>query len=411
MKIRPTMEQPIFLEHMAFKGTKGRTRLMLEQEVEDHGAHLNAYTTREQTVYYAKVFEEDVNWGVGMLGDILKNSTYSPDAIEQERPVILREMEEVAKVPEEVIFDHLHATAFRDCTLGLTILGPEENIRKINRDDIVRYVESNYFADRMVIAAAGNVDHDAVVKATEKHFSEFKPTPKSLVPPHAKPYFLGSMIAERTDPDLSGSDELAHLAVAFEGVPWKHPDAVCFMLMQAIIGSWKKGEEGICPGEVSGNRTINAISRKMKNHGCAEVFSGFNTCYTDTGIWGFYAACEEIAVRDCIMEFLFSARNICQATTIEELERAKLLLKTQMAASLETTTALAEDIGRQMLIYGRRITLEEFFQRLDAIDLHDLKRVAWKHLYDNEIAVAATGPLHGLPELYELRQQTYNIRY
>ncbi|KAJ3194533.1 55 kDa erythrocyte membrane protein, partial [Entophlyctis luteolus] len=142
-----------FLEHMAFKGTKTRTQVQLETQIENIGGHLNAYTSREQTVYYAKTLSGDVNTAVEILSDILQRSNFSEDAIERERDVILREAEEVDKQKEEVVFDHLHASAFQGNSLGLTILGPAENIKSITRADLVQYVEANYTPDRMVLAA------------------------------------------------------------------------------------------------------------------------------------------------------------------------------------------------------------------------------------------------------------------
>ncbi|KAF9991372.1 hypothetical protein BGZ65_000742, partial [Modicella reniformis] len=102
-----------FLEHMAFKGTSSRTQHDVEIQIENMGAHLNAYTSREQTVYYAKAFKDDIPRSVEILSDILQNSTLSNEAIERERDVILREQQEVDKQMEEVVFDHLHATAFQ----------------------------------------------------------------------------------------------------------------------------------------------------------------------------------------------------------------------------------------------------------------------------------------------------------
>ena len=122
-----------FLEHMAFKGTAARDTRQLEQEVEDMGGHLNAYTSREQTCYYARVFSGDVPAAVDILSDILQNSKLDEAAIERERDVILREMQEVEGVPEEVVFDHLHATAFQQTPLGRTILGPAANVKSLTR--------------------------------------------------------------------------------------------------------------------------------------------------------------------------------------------------------------------------------------------------------------------------------------
>lgn len=162
---------------MAFKGTKNRTQTQLEVEIENMGGHLNAYTSREQTVYYAKVFKNDVPKAMEILADILQNSLLDEKAIERERDVILREMEEVNKQYEEVILDHLHDTAFMGTGLGRTILGPEENIRKLTRGDLQSYINTHYTANRFVVAGAGAVDHKQLVDLTEKHFGQLAAAP------------------------------------------------------------------------------------------------------------------------------------------------------------------------------------------------------------------------------------------
>ncbi|KEP63959.1 UNVERIFIED_CONTAM: peptidase M16 family potein, putative [Hammondia hammondi] len=396
-----------FLEHMTFKGTKRRSRIQLEQEIENMGAHLNAYTSREQTVYYAKAFKKDIPQCVDILSDILLNSTIDEEAVQMEKHVILREMEEVERQTEEVIFDRLHTTAFRDSPLGYTILGPEENIRNMTREHILEYINRNYTSDRMVVAAAGDVDHKELTALVEKHFAGL-PQPKrsKIILPTEKPFFCGSELLHRND-DMGPT---AHVAVGFEGVPWKSPDAVTFMLMQAIVGSYRKHDEGIVPGKVSANTTVRNVCNKM-TVGCADMFSAFNTCYSDTGLFGFYAQCDEVALEHCVMEIMFGITSLSYAVTDEEVERAKAQLKTQLLGHLDSTTAVAEDIGRQMLAYGRRMPLAEFLKRLEVIDAEEVKRVAWKYLHDAEVAVAGLGPLFGMPQLINLRRATFWLRY
>ena len=157
---------------MAFKGTHNKTQKQLEVEIENMGGHLNAYTSREQTVYYAKVFKNDVPQAMEILSDILQNSVFDETAMNRERDVILREMMEVNKQYEEVILDHLHETAFMNTGLGRTILGPEENIRSLTKDDLESYISTHYTADRFVVAAAGAVDHQQLVHLTEQHFNK-----------------------------------------------------------------------------------------------------------------------------------------------------------------------------------------------------------------------------------------------
>merc|ERR1719464_31913 len=168
-----------FLEHMAFKGTSKRTKQALEEQIENMGGHLNAYTSREQTAYFAKVFKQDVPTAVEIISDILLNSTLSPDAINVERDVILREMQEVNKNQEELVLDHLHATAFQGTSLGRTILGTEENIRNLSREQLVEYIQTQYTAPRMVLVGAGAVDHDKLCDLANEHFGSLPSTSSS----------------------------------------------------------------------------------------------------------------------------------------------------------------------------------------------------------------------------------------
>jgi mitochondrial-processing peptidase subunit beta len=161
-----------FLEHITFKGTTQRTQFQLEEEIENMGAHLNAYTSREQTVYYARVFKQDARKAMEILSDILTNSLKSEGAIERERDVILREMIEVNKIYEELVLDNLHEVAYPTSGLGYTILGPEENIKKISKKDIQEYVAKHYTANRFVIAGAGAVDHQELVDIAQECFGK-----------------------------------------------------------------------------------------------------------------------------------------------------------------------------------------------------------------------------------------------
>lgn len=393
-----------FLEHMAFKGTRRRNRIQLEKEIEDMGGHLNAYTSREQTVYYAKCFHSDLAQGVDILADILQNSTLDQGHIDFERSVILREMEEVEKTIEEVIFDRLHLTAFHDSPLGYTILGPVENIQSITRDQLRDYIQRNYRADRMVVAAAGPVDHGQLVELAGEHFAGFPPTPAGETRTEAKPQFTGAELLYRSE-EAGG---LAHLAVGYEGASWTNPDSIVFMVIQSIIGSYKHGE-GLVPPHLSGNRLTNNIANNMEP--CLpDSFAAFNTCYKDTGLFGFYAQCEANAVEASVEELLFGLNGLAHSITDEEVERGKRQLKTTLFGSLDSTTAIAEDIGRQLLVYGRRMQISELLMRLDAIDATEVRRVARKYLCDADIAVSALGPLDQMPSLVNLRKKTAAVR-
>merc|ERR1712023_46724 len=139
-------------------------------EIENMGGHLNAYTSREQTLFFARVFKQDTGKALEILSDILQNSNFDQDYIDREKSTILREMQEVEGQVEEVVFDRLHETAFRGTSLGRTILGPTENINAMNREMIKDYVDTHYTAPRMVVVGAGAIDHNELVKLADTHF-------------------------------------------------------------------------------------------------------------------------------------------------------------------------------------------------------------------------------------------------
>merc|ERR1712113_1059724 len=189
----------------------------------------------------------------------------------------------------------------------------------------------------------------------------------------------------------------------------RSPDAVTFMVMQSIIGSYTKGA-GLVPGEISGNRTINAVANKMQA-GCADKFEAFNCFYRDTGIFGFYIVCDEVAVEHAIGELMFGCNLLSFSVTDEEVERGKRELKASLFGGSGSSSDQCAELGKHMLAYGRSISPAEMILRIDAIDAEEVKRVAWQYLNDNEVAATGLGPLHGMPQYYDLRRATCMHRY
>jgi processing peptidase subunit beta len=392
-----------FLEHMAFKGTKTRTTAGLEEEIENMGGHLNAYTSREQTTYYAKVFKADVPKAVEILSDILQNSTMDAAHVERERGVILREMEEVEKEVEEVLFDHLHATAFQRTGLGRTILGSADNVRSITRDDLAAYIGQHYTAPRMVLVGTGAVDHTQLVKLAEGAFASLPAEGaevKRLVasdPAH----FTGSDVRIRDD-DM----QTASFCVAFKGASWNSPDAVPLMVMQAMLGSWDKS----APGAANAG---SPLAQSLAANDLANSFMAFNTNYADAGLFGVHVSSDAKEHLDdaayCVMSEL---RGLIYDPKPEDVTRAKQALKSSLLLHAESSTsAVAEEIGRQLLTYGRRIPRAELFARIDAVTPETVKDVAWRYIRDECPAVAAIGPTQFLPDYNWFRQSTYSNFY
>mmetsp|Transcript_31368 Transcript_31368/g.46266 ORF Transcript_31368/g.46266 Transcript_31368/m.46266 type:complete len:474 (+) Transcript_31368:97-1518(+) len=389
-----------FLEHMAFKGTSKRTQQQLEVEIENMGGHLNAYTSREQTVYFAKVFKKDVGQALEILSDILLNSKLEEGAIERERDVILREMTEVNKQQEELVLDHLHDTAFMGTGLGRTILGPEENIRSLSKADLSDYINTHYTAPRMVIAGAGAINHDELCSMASEHFGKLPTSPQGSVEVAMDPaVFTGSDIRVRFD-----SMDKAHIALAFEGASWTSEYAFPLMLMQAMLGSYDRAS-GM--GKNVASRMCQEIAAKEAAHS----ISTFNTCYKDTGLFGIYAVAPDNKLDELMYHVMNNLVRLVHTPSDEEVERAKVNLKATMLMALDGHSNIAEDIGRQLLTYGRRMTAAEIFSRIDAVTTADIKATAAKFINDEDHALAAVGGIHELPDYSWIRRHSYWLRY
>ncbi|KAI9025530.1 Metalloenzyme, LuxS/M16 peptidase-like protein [Hyaloraphidium curvatum] len=387
-----------FLEHMAFKGTKTRSQTDLEVEIENLGAHLNAYTSREQTVYYAKALNSDVPQAVGIIADILQNSTIAPEAIERERDVILREYEEVHKQKDEVVFDELHKIAFQDTSLGFTILGPTENIQSLQRADLTDYINTNYTADRMVLVGAGGVQHDALVALAEKHFGGLKSSGGKK--PFPKATFTGSEVHARYD-----EYPVAHVAMAVEGVSHTNPDFWPLLVLQSIVGTWDRSLGAA--GNVSSK-----LAQNLANGNLANSFMSFNTSYSDIGLFGIYFTSEAKTGLDDVCHWVIQEwMRLCTNVSEAEVFRAKNQLKTSMLLSLDGTTPIAEDIGRQILNYGKRLTPWETDALIQQVTVSDVMRVAQQYIYDNDLAISAYGPVESMQDYSRMRVSMTKMAY
>mmetsp|Transcript_16010 Transcript_16010/g.44268 ORF Transcript_16010/g.44268 Transcript_16010/m.44268 type:complete len:484 (+) Transcript_16010:250-1701(+) len=386
-----------FLEHMAFKGTQKRTQRQLEEQIENMGGHLNAYTSREQTAYFAKVFSKDVPTAIEIISDILLNSNLEPQAIEREREVILREMEEVNKNQEELVLDHLHATAFQGTALGRTILGSEQNIRTLTREQLVDYITTQYTAPRMVVAGAGAVDHAELCELADKHFgalssdiggAEYEPA-----------VFTGSDYRVKFN-----SEDVGYMAVAFPTDSWTSEYAFPLMLMQLLLGSYDRASG------MGHNYASNLCQDVAENELCYSL-NTFNTHYKDTGLFGVYAVCPDNKIDDVSWYIMNNLIRLVHSVGDEEVERAKVSLKAAMLSNLDGHNNVAEDIGRSLLNYGRRMTPAETFLRIDAVTTDDIKATAYKFFNDKDHALAAVGGIHELPDYTWFRRHTYWLRY
>ncbi|MEL6583522.1 MAG: pitrilysin family protein, partial [Pseudomonadota bacterium] len=255
-----------FLEHMAFKGTARRTALQIAEEIEDVGGYINAYTSREMTAYYARVLEDDVALAFDVVSDIVLNPAFDPREIEVERGVILQEIGQSLDTPDDIIFDWLQEAAYPDQPMGRTILGPAERVRAFSAEDFRRFVASHYAPERMILAAAGAVNHDAIVRMAEDAFGHLS---AAVLPNIAPASFGGAEV--RQVKEL----EQAHLAMAFDGPGFRDPtfhDAQVFATamgggMSSRLFQEAREKRGLC-------YTIFAQAAAYADAGTLMVYSG-----------------------------------------------------------------------------------------------------------------------------------------
>src|SRR3978361_2180915 len=216
-----------FLEHMAFKGTTTRSAAEIAEEVEAVGGHINAYTAREQTAYYVKMWKDDTGRGFDIIGDILTHSVFEPEELERERGVILQEIGQANDTPDDIIFDHFQATAYPNQSLGRAVLGSEEAIRGMPRSVLTGYMGRNYTNSNVVVAATGKLRHDDILELVNKHFGDL---PGSAPPPSDDAVYRGGEFREERDLDQ------VHVALGFPSVGYSDPDYYPTLLLSTVLG-------------------------------------------------------------------------------------------------------------------------------------------------------------------------------
>jgi processing peptidase subunit beta len=390
-----------FLEHMFFKGTKRRTVHELEVEIENMGAHLNAYTSRETTTFYAKTFKNDIRQGMDILADILRNSVIHEDLVEREKDTILRESQEVEKNMEEVVFDRLHETAYRETSMARTILGSEDNIKQMTRDMLLDYRASMFIGPRLVIAGAGPFEHEEFVKLASELYSGVPTTPTNNKPLELVPAkFTGSSIRLRFD-DM----DQCHVALAWPTAGWGDGDNFTLMVIQALLGSYDSSAPN--PSTYSYSGLVNAYNTE----GLGKGFNTFNCQYSDTGLFGVYYQGYATRMQRASWYVLEEIRRLAYNIDEKALHNAKASLISSLCTALDGSTVRCEDVGRQVLTLGRRIHPLEAIQRVENVKISDIQAVAKRYFWDRDFAIAAIGPTWELPDYLWMRRRTYAARF
>jgi len=197
---------------------------------------------------------------------------------------------------------------------------------------------------------------------------------------------------------------LAQFAIAFNGASWTDPDSIPLMVMQSMLGSWNKSAGG-------GKHMGSELAQRVGINEIAESMMAFNTNYKDTGLFGVYAVAEPDCLDDLAYAIMYELSKLCYRVSEADVTRACNQLKSSLLLHMDGTSPVAEDIGRQLLTYGRRIPYAELFARIDAVDASTVKRVANRFVFDRDIAISAVGPIQSLPDYNWFRRRTYWLRY
>jgi predicted Zn-dependent peptidase len=367
-----------FLEHMAFKGTERRSARDIAEEIEAVGGHLNAYTSRESTAYYAKVLKEDVPLALDILADILQNSTFDPEELERERTVILQEIGQANDTPDDIIFDHFQECAYPEQAMGRPVLGRPEIIRGLGRDAVVAYLRDHYGAQRMVLAAAGNLEHEQLVDLADTLLSDL-PAERAVSTEPAR-YAGGD---RREDRDL----EQLHLVLGFPGLTLGDPDYYAASVLSTAFG---------------GGMSSRLFQEIREKRGLVYAIHSFVHGYRDGGLFGIYAGTGEDEAAELVPALCEEAMKLQDGLTAIELSRAKAQMKAGLLMSLESTSARCEQLAQHLLIYGTPFDPPEVVRRIESVDDAAIRRVVsrWRSAPPT---VAALGPLSRLENYDKLQ--------
>src|SRR3974390_2486947 len=360
------------LEHMAFKGTKRRTARQIAEAIEAVGGDLNAATSVESTAYYARVLKADVPLAIDVLSVILSEPAFAPEELRREQNVIVQEIGAIEDAPDDLVFDRLQETAFPKQPVGRSILGTPETVRSFNSARIRSYLARNYRAPDMLVAAAGAVDHKAIVAEAERRFASFA-GPAAPQPEPAR-FHGGTRVETR---DL----EQVHIAMALQGVPVRDEQLYSLQVFTSVLG---------------GGMSSRLFQEVREIRGLCYAIQAFHMPYPDTGLFGLYAGTDESDAPELMRVVIDQIGNATETLNETEVSRAKAQMKAGLLMALESSEARVGQLARQMLAYGRPIPLEEIVAKVDAGTAQTARAAGRALITRAKPAIAALGPGSGL---------------
>lgn len=360
------------LEHMAFKGTERRSARAIAEEIEAVGGHINAYTSRETTAYYAKVLKDDLPLAVDIVGDILQHSSLDPVELDRERQVVVQEIGQAIDTPDDIIFDWFQQTAYPDQAIGRPVLGTEEIVRGLSRESIFDFMRAGYTAPQIVVSAAGGLEHARFLDLVEETFGGVSPQPAAAT--EAPATYTGGHYREERDL------EQTHLVLGFEGVAYQDDDYYALAVMSALFG---------------GGMSSRLFQEVREQRGLAYSIYAYASSYVDTGMFTIYAGTSPEDIPEMVAVIAEECAKLASTLTEPEIARARAQLRASTIMGMESTSSRCEHRARQLMIFGEPLSPEETIARIDAVDIDAVRRIT-ERVLKSPITTAAVGPLRHL---------------
>ena len=360
-----------FLEHLLFKGTPSRSAKDIADAFDAVGGDVNAFTGKEYTCYYARVLDDDLGMAFDVLSDMVTSSSLDSQELESERNVILEEIAMHEDAPDELVHDLFYRAMWDGHPLGRPVLGFNETVGAVSRDQLEGYWRERYSAPNLVVAAAGNLDHDRIVELVADRFSEGVDGRKTLRAGIAPRPIRGVNVHRRPT-------EQAHIVMGTQGLHRSHEDRYVLAALDTVLG---------------GGMSSRLFQEVRERRGLAYAVYSYSSMFADTGTFAVYAGTtpqNAHTVMDIITTELTSVA--ANGITPQELERAKGHLRGALVLSSEDPGSRMNRLGRQQLALGEIMSLDELIARFEALEIEDLKRVAEEILGAGSPHITVVGP-------------------
>ena len=372
-----------FLEHMLFKGTHRRpSSAEISGTVERVGGIMNGGTDRELTTYWCKVAKPHFHKALDVLMDMVHDPLLVPEEVEKERRVVQEELSMTNDYPNyraEMLIDEM---LWPDQPMGRDVGGSKESVGAITRDMLVDFFHQQYVSSNVVVSVAGDISHQEVVEAIDSMMQRQSPgTPLAWSP---------AAYADQASPRVQveyRKTEQAHLCMALPGIPSRHPDRYALDMLSTVLG------EGMS------SRLFLEVREKC---GLAYDIHTVASHYRDTGSFVVYSGVDPKKARYAVETILNELHRIKAGVPEEELDRARELTKGRMLLRMEDTRAVAGWAGAQELLYDKVVTVDDVVEKIDAIAIEDVGRVANEFLVPNKLKLAVVGPYRSALQFQKL---------